>query len=85
MTKADLSIMYKKETGNRPMIDNGLRQDHISDNYRYYQEYVQWLEEKIIGLINNQDNVTAIRKQELQKDTILFVQSGRINSSSSHN
>ena len=52
MTEQDLQIEYKKEHGEYPPNDDA---------------YIKWLEEKFIGCINNQDNVTKIRQDELRR------------------
>jgi len=50
MTRLELKLLYKKETGMRPFIDNGMRQIKPVDNYRIYQDYVHWLEEELMQL-----------------------------------
>jgi len=50
MTRQELRLLYKRQTGKNPYLDNRLRQLSIIDNYRVYQDYVQWLEEELIRL-----------------------------------
>ena len=46
MTKKDLSILYKKETG----LD--IPNWNYKEDYAAMEKYIQWLEEKLINLYN---------------------------------
>lgn len=52
MTKRELRMLYKRETGNPAVMDNGRRQTKIPDDYRVFLDYFDWLEEELIKHIN---------------------------------
>lgn len=51
MTRPELKSLYKKETGRQPILDSAVGRTSIPTNYRYYQEYVEWLEDKLTQIL----------------------------------
>ena len=54
MTKQDLRIWYKKETGKEiPIILIDMRDNEIED----CENYIEWLEEKVLHLQDQMDEI----------------------------
>jgi hypothetical protein len=51
MTIPELRMLYKRETGQPAVMDTGRRTTKTSDDYRVFLDYVNWLEEKTINLL----------------------------------
>lgn len=47
MTIPELRMLYKRETGQKSVMENGRRVIDMRPDYRVFTDYFNWLEEKL--------------------------------------
>lgn len=47
MTIPELRMLYKKETGQAPVVESGRRVIDMRPDYRVFTDYFNWLEEEL--------------------------------------